>query len=83
MLSDEEQVILDAAFAWADAVDAYEQQCRREHEPWRAYPEATGRRRAEEPGWVPVSEELQTAANRARNTEDALRAAIRRHLDGH
>ncbi len=74
--------ILDLACAWADAVDAYEAACRREREPWRAYPEASGRRREERPGWVPVSEELAAAANRARSAEDALRAAIRRHVDG-
>lgn len=74
--------ILELAYAWADAVYVYEAECRREHEPWRAYPEATGRRRAEEPGWVPVSEELQNAASRARQAEDALRAAIRLYVDG-
>jgi hypothetical protein len=74
--------IIDLACAWADAVDVYEAACRREHEPWRAYPEATGRVREERPGYVPCSEELEKAARGARDAEDALRAAIRRYVDG-
>ena len=74
--------ILDLAYGWADAVDGYEAACRREHEPWRAYPEATGKVRATESGWVPVSEELVAAARKARDAEDALRAAIRCYVDG-
>jgi hypothetical protein len=74
--------IIDLACSWADAVDVYESACRREHEPWRAYPEASGKRQSERPGYVPCSEELVTAARRARDAEDALRAAIRRYVDG-
>jgi hypothetical protein len=81
-VSETEQAILDLAYVWADAVDAYETACRREHEPWRAYPEASGKRRLEEAGWVPCSEQLVAAARRARDAEDALRAAIKRHVDG-
>jgi hypothetical protein len=76
------EAILDLACAWADAVDVYEAACRREHEPWRAYPEASGRVREERPGYVPCSEELVAAARKARDAEDALRAAIKRHVDG-
>lgn len=74
--------IIDLACAWADAVDMYETECRREHEPWRAYPEAGGKRREERPGYVPSSERLVAAARRARDAEDALRAAIRLYVDG-
>jgi len=81
-MSETEQAILDLAYAWADAVDAYESACRREHEPWRAYPEASGKRRLAEAGWVPGTEQLVAAARRARDAEDSLRAAIRRQLDG-
>jgi len=81
-MSDSEQAILEAAYTWADAVDAYETACRREHEPWRAYPEATGRVREERPGYMPCSEELAAAARRARDAEDVLRAAVRRYTDG-
>lgn len=78
----ETERIVDLACVWADAVDAYEIACRREHEPWRAYPESTGKRRDDRPGYVPCSEQLVAAARRARDAEDVLRAAIRRHVDG-
>ena len=74
--------ILQLAYTWADAVDVYESACRREHEPWRAYPEASGKRRDDRPGYVPCSEELVAAARGARDAEDALRAAIRCYVDG-
>lgn len=81
-MDEAEQAILDLAYVWADAVDGYEAACRREHEPWRAYPEASGKRREDRPGWVPVSEEPAAAARRARDAEDALRAAITQHMAG-
>ncbi len=39
-----EQAVLNAAVAWRAAVEAYERECRREHQPHSAYPEARRRR---------------------------------------
>ena len=74
--------ILERAYVWADALYVYEAECRREHEPWRAYPEASGRVREERPGYMPCPERLVAAARKARDAEDALRAAIRHYVDG-
>ncbi len=77
--------VAEQATVWAEALDRYETECRREHEPWRAYPEADKRRRSESQfgGWdkPPRPDALQRAAAQARYEEDKLRRLVSEYVE--
>lgn len=61
-MTDAAQAVLDAAVAWRDAIERYEHECRRQHQPYLAYPEASGKRRSEDDDWHPGIDSVVAAA---------------------